>query len=285
MVGKEDETSLTEYFVRRLMIAVGILLLVFILNPIRTVDAGFRGVLLTGGGYSGTLGEGYNLIIPIVQQVIPIEVRTALYQVKADSASADLQQVETDIALNYHILPSMAGDVYQKTGEDYKVKIIEPAIQEAVKASTAKYTAEQLITKRELVKQSIDEGIVARLQPFNIIVDQVNIVNFAFSDQFNSAIESKVTAEQNALTAQRNLEKVKFESQQLVVIAQAQADSKLAVAKAEAQSIQLQGEALRNNPQVSQLRAVEKWDGKLPVNMYGGNGNVVPFVNVPLGVN
>jgi len=259
-----------------------IFLLATAFNPIRTIDAGFRGVLLTWGGYSGTLGEGFNLIIPIAQQVIPIEVRTALYQAKADSASSDLQQVETDIALNYHILPNMAGDVYQKTGEDYKEKIIMPAIQEAVKASTAKYTAEQLITKRDLVKQSIDVGIAERLLPFNIIVDQVNIVNFKFSDQFNSAIESKVTAEQNALTAQRNLEKVKFESQQLVVTAQAQADAKLSIAKAEAESIRIQGEALKNSPQVASLRAIEKWDGKLPVNMFGGSEGIVPFVNVPL---
>lgn len=261
--------------------AVFILLLVTAFNPIRTIDAGFRGVLLTWGGYSGTLDEGFNVIVPIAQQVIPIEVRTALYQAKADSASADLQQVETDIALNYHILPSMAGDVYQKTGEDYKVKIIEPAIQEAVKASTAKYTAEQLITKRDLVKESIDIGIAERLKPFNIIVDQVNIVNFKFSDQFNSAIESKVTAEQNALTAQRNLEKVRFESQQLVVIAQAQADSKLSIAKAEAESIRIQGEALKSSPQVASLRAIERWNGVLPVWVTGESG-VVPFVNVPL---
>lgn len=277
----------TEFAINKWWIfgAVAVVLLLFVipaLNPIRTVPVGFRGILLTWGGYDSTLIEGLHFINPVAQNLVLMEVRTALYQTKADSASSDLQTVETDIALNYHIIPSEAGNVYQKTGENFQEKIIAPAIQEAVKASTAKYSAEQLITKRDLVKQSIDDGIVERLKPFNITVDQVNIVNFKFSDQFNSAIEAKVTAEQNALTAQRNLEKIKFEAQQAVVTAQGEADAKLAIAKAEAQSIQLQGEALRNNPQVAQLRAVERWDGKLPTQMFGSS-QVIPFVNIPLG--
>jgi regulator of protease activity HflC (stomatin/prohibitin superfamily) len=135
-----------------------------------------------------------------------------------------------------------------------------------VKASTAKFTAEELITKRELVREDIKTQLRDRLKP-NIDVEEFNIVNFRFSKVFNEAIENKVTAEQQALAARNKLEQIKFEAEQ-----------KVAEAKGKAEAITIESNALRSNPQILELRALEKWNGALP--QVTGSGGV-PFINLP----
>jgi regulator of protease activity HflC (stomatin/prohibitin superfamily) len=163
------------------------------------------------------------------------------------------------------LAPDRVQELWKTIGSDYKVRVIDPAIQEAVKAATAKYTAEELITKRAVVRDDIKTNLVARLQPDYIQVSDVSIVNFDFSASFNEAIEAKVTAEQQALMQKNLLEKVKFEAEQ-----------KVATAKAEAESIKLQSDAADNEKYIElkrlevQLKMSEKWDGKLPQNVYAG---------------
>src|SRR5678815_33713 len=147
----------------------------------------------------------------------------------------------------------------------YKERLIDPAMQEAIKSSTAKFTAEELITKREAVREDIKNQLRTRLKDRDILVDEFNIVNFEFSKVFNDAIEAKVTAEQSALAAKNKLEQIKFE-----------ADQKVAEAKGKAEAITIESNALRSNPQILELRALEKWNGTLPQ----VTGGAVPFVNL-----
>jgi len=163
------------------------------------------------------LDEGFHFKTPFVDKIIPLDVRTKKVKEQADSSSKDLQVVTTTLALNYHLLPSKVTNILQEIGDEYAVKdtIIAPAIQEAVKSATARYTAEELITKRDEVSITIKDLLTKRLQKSHVAVTDVNIENFAFSAEFNQAIEAKVTAEQEALRAKNDLERIKFEAEQI----------------------------------------------------------------------
>jgi len=252
---------------RRVGIVVGLLLFILILNPFGTIGAGERGILLRFNAVTGKiLGEGLYFRIPIVERVITIDIKIQKEQADATAASKDLQTVHSDVAVNFHIDPSRVAGIYQEVGVDYKERIIDPALQEGVKAITAKFTAEELITKRELVKEDIKILLRDKLQPRGIMVDEFNIVDFGFSPSFNTAIEAKVTAEQQALAAKNKLEQIKFE-----------ADQRIAEARGKAEAIRVESDALRSNPQILELRALEKWDGVLP--QVTGTGGV-PFINL-----
>jgi regulator of protease activity HflC (stomatin/prohibitin superfamily) len=246
------------------IVVVGLLFSSFVVVP-----AGVKGVLLTWGAVTGeSLEPGMHIITPLMNGIVNMDIQTQKYQADADSASKDLQSVTTTIALNYHIEASKAGYIYQNLGLGFQDRIIAPAIEESVKASTARFTAEELITKREDLKDMIKDEISGRLERYNIITETVNVVNFAFSDQFNKAIESKVTAEQESLTAQRLLEKVKFEAQQ-----------KVETATGDAKAIEIINEQLKKSPQYIQYLATQKWDGKMPL----ATGGALPFIEIATG--
>lgn len=244
--------------------------LVLILNPFVIITAGERGIVLNWGAVSDkVLDEGLNVIMPVMQKVVKIDVKIQKEETLATAASKDLQTVSTTLALNYHIDAKNVNALWQKIGKDYKMRIIDPAIQEAMKAITAKYTAEELITKRQLVKDEVKQILNARLLKEFILVDELSIVNFEFSPSFNQAIEAKVTAEQSALAAKNKLSQVKFEAEQRV-----------ATAQAEATAIKIQVEAItqQGGENYVNLKAIEKWDGHLPTQMIP-NG-ALPFLKL-----
>jgi len=249
---------------------VGFFVLLVVLSiawPFGTVGAGERGIVLNWGAVQGkVLGEGLYVRIPVMQHVVLMDVKIQKEEVTATAASKDLQTVNSKVALNYHIEPDKVSDIYQNIGIDYNYRLIDPALQESVKASTANYTAEELVTKREQVRDEIKQRLVEKLNPRGIIVDDFNIVDFEFSQSFNEAIELKVTAEQSALAAKNKLEQIKFE-----------ADQQVAEAQGKAEALRIEASALQNNPQILQLRALEKWDGKMPAVMGSG---ATPFVDV-----
>ena len=235
------------------------------LGSIATVNAGHRGVLLTWGKVEPVvLGEGISFIMPFVNQVVPMSVQTQKYSATASSASKDLQDVSTEVTLNYRIEPTKANWVYQNLGLDYENRIIQPAIQEAVKASTAQFTAEELITQRASVKAKIESALRDRMLNYEIIMETVSITDFKFSPQFAQAIESKVTAIQLAQKAENDLKRIEVEAQQAVAVAQGQATATVTKARAEAEAIKITGAALRDNPQLVALEWVKRFDGKLP---------------------
>jgi regulator of protease activity HflC (stomatin/prohibitin superfamily) len=248
-----------------------IIILILILNPFVMVGPGERGVVLNFGAVQPVVfGEGLHFRIPLVQKVVKMDVRVHKSQTDAESVSKDLQDTHSTIAVNYHILPDHANWVYQNIGGDYKSRIIDPAVQEVVKAITARYTAVELITQRERVRTEIKELLKQRLQPSNITVDDFAIVNFKFSQQFTQAIESKQTAEQLALKAQRDLERIKIEAEQKVAAAQAEAEA-LRLQKAN-----VTPELIRLRQIEASIKAIEKWDGHLPK----VTGGAMPFIDM-----
>lgn len=254
-----------------IVVIIVIVILYFVLNPFVIVGPGERGVVLNFGAVQkDVLSEGLHFRVPVMQKVEKIDVRIHKSQTDAESVSKDLQDTKSIIAINYHIVPDKANKVYQNIGINYKERIIDPAVQEVVKAITAKYTAVELITQREKIRGEIKDLLKSRLSIYDVLVDDFSIVNFRFSHQFEQAIEAKQTAEQLALKAQRDLDRIKIEAEQ-----------KVASARAEAESLRLQKENV--TPQLIRLRqieaslkAIEKWDGRLP----RITSNTIPFIDM-----
>lgn len=233
-----------------------------------TIPAGHRGVLLRNGAVTGEVkGEGLYFKTPWIDDVVELSVQQTKEVIQTDAASKDLQTVAVHIALNLSLSAEKVASIYQNVGINYEEVIVDPALKESAKAVISAYTAEELITKREVVREEIAKLLATKLTPFGLKTDAVNIVNFDFSKTFNQAIEAKVTAEQNALAAKNKLAQIEFEAQQQV-----------AAAKGKSESIKIESAALQSSPQILQLRALEKWDGKLP-QFLGGNGQM-PFVTL-----
>jgi len=257
----------------RSVIIIGAVLLVFLfLRPWVQVGAGERGVVLNFGAVQDTvLNEGLHFRVPIMQKVAIMDVKVQKAVTDAVSGSADLQDVTSSVALNYHVVPDKANVVYQTIGVEFKERIIDPAIQEVMKAVSARYTAEELITKRPAVSEAMRTALAERLMPHNIAVDAVSIVAFSFSKIFTEAIESKQTAEQLALKAKRDLDRIRIEAEQ-----------KITAAKAEAESLRLQranisADLIELRKIEANLKAIEKWNGILPQVTGGG---AVPFIGI-----
>lgn len=263
-----DQTENLKHLKKRVPLIIVILaVLVIIGNSVGTVGAGERGVLLQFGAVQDkVLGEGLYFKIPFIQDVQKMDVKIQKDEVPASASSKDLQIVTSAIAINYNILPESVNKIWQEVGKNYNQRIIAPAIQEAVKAITARFTAEELIIKREIVKEEIKNNLMDRLSKHHIVVVELNITSFDFSKAFNEAIEAKVTAEQLKLKSERDLERIRIEAEQKVV-----------EAEGKAKAIKTEAEALSSNPKVVELRWIEKWDGKTPT-YWGG---ATPFIGLP----
>jgi regulator of protease activity HflC (stomatin/prohibitin superfamily) len=245
------------------------------------VDAGHRGVLLHWNAVDLTiapLGEGLHFVVPFADSVVQMEVRTLKFIKATSSASKDLQTVSTEVTVNYHPSVESIHYLYKEVGLDYESRIIQPAIEEVVKQVTANYNAEELITKRPLVKSDIEIEIGKRLSEFNIQTDVVSITDFQFSALFAQAIESKVEAEQKAFKAENDLRRIQVEALQSEAIAQGIAKANIAQAQGEAQAIQIINQALASNPWYLEWLKIQAWDGVLPL-VVGQDGT--PFIQIP----
>jgi prohibitin 2 len=237
------------------------------------VPAGARGVVLRFGAVTGEVkDEGIYFVTPWVETVEIMSVQTEAYEAEAEAASFDLQDVHTKVTLNYSLDPAVVATVYRTLRRDYVVRIIRPAVQEAVKASTAKFKADELITRRETVKEAIQRVLADRLGTHGIHVDALSITDFSFSEEFTKAIEAKVTATQRALEAQQNLERVKFEAQQAIERAKAEAES----LRLQRQNITSELVELRRIE--AQVKAIEKWNGVMP--QFVGAAGPVPILDL-----
>jgi prohibitin 2 len=258
-----------------------IVIIVVMSESVVVVQAGHRGIVLYVGAVENrVLGEGVHFVIPFAEHVIPFEVRTLKFQADASAASNDLQQVHTTIALNYHISPSQANLIYQQLGVDYADRIIAPTIQESVKASVAKFNAEELITKRAIAKAVIAQTIGNTLSARDIVVETIFITDFAFSQAFSNQIEAKVVAFQKYLTEQNNLKAIRVVANQTVVQAQAAARSNIAKAGGESQAIKIITEQLKQSPQYLQWLSINRWNGHLPYAL--GDTGDDPFFQQPV---
>ena len=257
----------------RTIIIIGACLLVIIMfKPWIQIGAGERGVILNFGAVQKTvLNEGMHFRMPIMQKIIIMDVKIQKVVTDAASASSDLQDVALSVALNYHIIPDRANVVYQTIGIEFKDRMIDPAIQEVMKAVSARYTAEELITKRPAVSLEMQESLTERLLLSDIAVDAFSIVSFNFSNIFTDAIEAKQTAEQNALKAERDLDRIKVEAEQTIVAATAEAEA------LRLQKMNISPDLIELRKIEANLKAIEKWNGVLP--QVTGAG-AVPFIGV-----
>lgn len=242
---------------------------VLMFSPFTLVNPGHTAVLTQFGKVQEeTLPEGFHFISPL-DSVHEYDTRTQKIETESNAASKDLQTVRTSIALNFRVNPETVQFLFQETQGDYNLTLIAPAIQESVKAATAQFTAEELVTKRAQVREAMRNALTEREAMRFFIVEDLSIVDFAFSQSFNNAIENKVKAEQDALAAKNKLEQTKYEAEQRVV-----------QAEAEAEAIRIQAEAVtqQGGKDYVQLQAISKWDGKLPNYMLGDGAT--PFVNI-----
>jgi len=243
-------------------------------KPWVTVPAGYRGVEMHFGAIQNqVLNEGIHWRIPIRDNFEMIEVREQKVEAICTAASKDVQKAHSKIAVVYKIDPLTVNKLYKEVGLSYNDKIVAPAIQECVKAITAKYSAEDLVLKREEVSQEMKSLLQNKLNSYKMTITMFNVTDFDFSEGFNNAIEAKQTAQQEALKAENELQKVKFEAQQKVEQARAEAES------LRVQKEQITPEMLKLREIEAMNRAVDKWDGKLPGTIMGGNG-AVPFIQM-----
>ncbi|MGH1568456.1 MAG: prohibitin family protein [Nitrosopumilus sp.] len=267
-------------------IMAGIVILIIIgivaTASVKIVDSGNRGVLLHWNAVDLTnppLEEGLHFVVPFQDEVVNIEVRTLKYANDARSASKDLQTVETTVTVNYHPDKEQVHRLYKNLGLDYENRVIQPAIEETVKQVTANYNAEELITKRPLVKADIESSIRERLNQFDVVTEVISITDFEFSPLFAQAIESKVEAEQKALKAENDLRRIEVEARQREANAIGLANANIAEAKGEAEAIAIINKALSENPNYLEWLKTQAWDGKLPL-VVGEGGT--PFIQIPV---
>lgn len=230
-------------------------LITLFLTPCVIVNAGERGVLMKFGEVQNQiLGEGLHLIVPVVNTVTKLSIRVQKQEISAEASSKDLQNVFADVALNWHIIPQEVNAIFQEIGDEQAVvmRIINPAVEEVLKAIMAKYTAEEIITKRGEVKGGVDDALSTRLASYHVAVDDISLVHVHFSERFDEAVEAKQIAEQEAKRAEF-----------IALKATRQAEAKVNLAKGEAEAHRLLGDGL--TPQILQRQAIEKWNGKLPL--------------------
>jgi regulator of protease activity HflC (stomatin/prohibitin superfamily) len=248
-----------------------VILIILAFESFTVVQPGHRGIVVQLGAVQPKVfEEGLHFKIPFIQEVVPVEVRVQKAESHATAASKDLQVVTTNMAVNFHIEPAAVNKLYQNVGMDYKARIVDPAIGEALKAVTARYTAEQLISKRSEVSQQVKDLLAKKLTTYHMVLDEINITEFKFSEEFNRAIEQKQIAEQQALKSKLDLERIKIEKEQTITKAQAAAES------LRLQKQNVTPELVRLREIEAQLQAIEKWDGKLP----STTGGAIPFLNI-----
>lgn len=241
----------------------------FLTQSFTVVTAGHSGVQVTLGTVNPVpLTEGIHFVNPI-SSVKDVDVRLQRGELKNSSASTkDLQVVHTDIVVNYRLNANQTAHIYKDFGLDLDSKLLAPAMNEAFKAVTAHFNSEELITKRDIVSAEIKQELQEKVGKYGIDINEISLVNFGFSPEYQKSIEAKVIATQEKLKAEQDLQRIQVE-----------AKSRIAQAEGEAKAISIQAQAIQSNggAQYVQLQAIDRWDGKLPY--YMGSG-AVPFVNI-----
>jgi len=249
------------------IITVVVILLVF--SSFTVIDAGHTGVVVRLGKVSdNVLNEGFHFKLPIITNIVKIDNRVLKTEVESNSASKDLQSISSKVSVNYRVNTNSSAKIYKNVGNNFETVIVNPAIHECMKSVTAKYNAEELITKRAIVSSEMEKEISQKINPYGLNIEVFNIIDFDFSEEFSKAIEAKQTAQQQALKAEQDLARIKVEASQTVE-----------KAKAESEAYQLKNQQLTDK--VIMMEFVEKWDGKLPVVTSGGSAlfDMNSFIN------
>lgn len=213
----------------------GVALLFFMIAitlSVGQVESGERGVVKQFGKVTGKiLGDGIYFIVPLYETVELMDVQTRKIASTERSSSKDLQFASTQVTVNYSLLEESVDRIYTELRREYEARVIEPSISEAVKATTALFNAEELITRREEVRDAIESNLKERLLLRGIEVEGMAITGFSFSDVFDQAIEAKVVAEQSALEERNRLEQVLVQAEQAEARAKGEANARIAEAE------------------------------------------------------
>ena len=234
-----------------------VILVVFLLaNSFVVVEAGTTGVVMTLGRVGDTvLTEGFHPKIPFAQKVVKIDNRVTKLEVITEAFSKDLQTVTTTLAINYRVDATKSQSLYKNVGRTYESILVNPAVNEVLKAITAQYTAEESVTNRAIISDGLISGLNAKLNADGLYVTDVNILNFDFSEAFINAIEEKQVAQQQLLKAET-------EKQTAITTAEAEAETIRIKAQAEADANTTVSQSLTE--MIIENKKIEKWDGKLP---------------------
>ncbi|MEG0615308.1 MAG: prohibitin family protein [Oscillospiraceae bacterium] len=255
-----------------LWVIIAIAVIILIASSFCTITAGHTGVITTfGKPASNVLGEGLHFKIPFIQQIIVVDNRVMKTDIDSSSASKDLQTVTSTISVNYCVNRENSVNIYKNVGLNYDEIIVKPAVQECVKAVTAKFTAEDLIGKRQEISAQMEELLAEKISEYGLDIKVFNIISFDFSEEFNKAIEAKQTAQQNALKAEQDLQRIKVEAQQ-----------KIEQAKAEAEAYRLKSQEITES--MIRMEYINKWDGKLPTVVSDGT-NIMDIGGLVTGSN
>lgn len=269
-----DDTSAKVPASAKILGAIILVVILFFIFCFRTVGAGQVGIITRFGEVSRISTSGIALKLPYpIEHIEKMETRVQKEEQDASAATSDLQDVNGKLALNYALDNETALRVYKELGKDYKNRVVIPAVQESFKASTATFTASELITKRGEVKAKAYDVIRARLEKYGIRIVDLNIVNFSFSPAFNAAIEAKQVAQQNAEKAVQDLVRIKVEADQAIAAAKGQSEAQ------RLQQTTLTPELVRLREIESQNNAIAKWNGVLPTTQAGTNS----LFSIPTG--
>lgn len=275
----------------KVLIGIGvavILLIILLCASITSVPVGSTGVVIRFGSTTGqTMTDGWHFKVPFIESVVDISNKVMKTDVAADSISRDLQAITSNISINYHLAAENSADIYKRVGLTYEDTLLQPAIQEAVKAVMAKYSAEELITNRSVVSSEIGEEIRTKISAYGIIIDEFNLTNFSFSDEFDAAIEAKQIAEQDKIKAATEKEKKTIEAEaaaaEKTIAAEADAEATRVKAEAEAEATRIKAEAeAEANKKVAQsltddvieYEKIKAWDGAQP-NVVAGESSAI----------
>ena len=276
----------------KVLIGIGVavvLLIILLCASITSVPVGSTGVVIRFGSTTGqTMTDGWHFKVPFIESVVDISNKVMKTDVAADSISRDLQAITSNISINYHLAAENSADIYRRVGLTYEDTLLQPAIQEAVKAVMAKYSAEELITNRSVVSSEISEEIRTKIGVYGIIIDEFNLTNFSFSDEFDAAIEAKQIAEQDKIKAATEKEKKTIEAEaaaaEKTIAAEAEAEAIKTKAEAEAEAIKTKADAQADankkirdslSQEVLENKKLETWDGVLPKVSTGSGASII----------
>lgn len=250
-----------------LMIIALLVLFVIFCNPIAMVGVGERGVKVTLGVVSDeSFPEGIHFVTPFISKIVTMDVKTQKRAFTTSVYTKDIQQAKISYVINYNLDPANAYRMFREVGSDYEDKILMPVVEGTIKDVIGKWNAQDLVANREQATSEILTKLQNHLKDNYIRVTDFQITAINYSDVFERAIESKVTAEQDALKAKNKTVQIQEEAKQ-----------KLITAEAEAKSMAIRAHALTQNKALVEYEAVQRWDGKLPQYMMG---NTVPFLNL-----
>lgn len=231
------------------------------------VDTGHRGIKTNYGKIKGEpLGEGLQWYNPITENIVELSVREEKIEGKTSAFTRDTQTVEITYALTFAPNPAKIGELYRTLGAEWEGKIVAPIVLQSIKDVVGRIIADDLVMKREEARAKAFEELRTTLAARDVTVTQLAFTNLDFDDAYEKAVEAKVVAVQKAAEAKNKTVEVEEQARQKII-----------AAEAEAKSMQIRTQALSQNKGLVDYEAVQKWDGKLPTQMFGG---AIPFINV-----